>query len=87
MKNEERTFFFLFCFLAFHFLKPLKFVWVYKNGQFLPGKIIVHAGKKIRKSDFAPSEKYPSYAPGGRGGIWVEDGFNLHVHYCLKNAV
>ena len=23
-----------------------------------------HAGKKIRKNDFAPSEKYACYAPG-----------------------
>ena len=22
---------------------------------------------------------------GGRGGIWVEEGFKLHARYCLKN--
>ena len=21
---------------------------------------------------------------GGRGGIWVEEGFKLHAHYCLS---
>ena len=21
---------------------------------------------------------------GGRGGIWVKDGFKLHAHHCLK---
>ena len=41
VKNEERTFL---------------FVWVYQNGNFL-------LGKKIRKNDFAPSEKYSSYTP------------------------
>ena len=24
---------------------------------------------------------------GGRGGMWVEEGFKLHAHYCLKNTV
>ena len=24
---------------------------------------------------------------GGRGGIWVEEGFKVHAHYCFKNAV
>ena len=24
---------------------------------------------------------------GGRGGKWVEEGFKLHAHYCLKNIV
>ena len=24
---------------------------------------------------------------GGRGWIWVEEGFKLHVHYCLETAV
>ena len=43
-------------FFFFHFLKPRKFG-VYKNGQFLPGK-------NQEKLDFAPSEKYSSYAPG-----------------------
>ena len=24
---------------------------------------------------------------GGRGGMWVEEGFKLQAHYCLKNTV
>ena len=24
---------------------------------------------------------------GGMGGIWVEEGFKLRAHYCLKNTV
>ena len=24
---------------------------------------------------------------GGRGGIWVEEGFKLREHCCLKNTV
>ena len=39
------------------------FVWVYQNGNFLPEKSISQQEKKIRKNDFAPSEKYSSYAP------------------------
>ena len=35
-----------------------------QNGQFLPEKSIFHTGKKIGKSDLAPSEKYSSYATG-----------------------
>ena len=23
----------------------------------------------------------------GRGGIWIEEGFMLHAHYCLKSKV
>ena len=30
-KNEQRDFFFFFFYFAFHFLKPLKLVWVYHN--------------------------------------------------------
>ena len=44
-------------FFAFHFKKPMIF-W----GDFLPGKSISRREKKIRKNDFAPSEKYSSYA-------------------------
>ena len=52
-------------FFSFHFSKPLKFVlglpkWEFSTGErhFTPGK------KKKRKNDFAPSEKYFSYASG-----------------------
>ena len=42
-----------------HLLKPLKI----ENGQFLPGKSYFTPGK-LGKTDFAPSEKYSSYATG-----------------------
>ena len=35
---------------------------VYQNGNFLPGKSISRR-EKIRKNDFAPSERFSSYAP------------------------
>ena len=40
-----------------------KLFWVYQKGNFLPEKAF-HAGKNIRKNNFAPSEKYACYAPG-----------------------
>ena len=43
-------------FLLFTFVNHWNLFWVYQNGNFLPGR-------KIRKSDFAHSEKYSSYAP------------------------
>ena len=49
LQNEERTFFF-------------GGGGVYQNGNFLPGKNISRR-EKIRKNDFAPSEKYACYAP------------------------
>ena len=60
--------FVLFCFVfffAFHFRKRREFVFLgvsNKNGNFLPGKNISRR-EKIRKNDFAPSEKYACYAP------------------------
>ena len=51
MSRGPVLFLFLVFFFACHFLKPLKFVRVYQNGQFLPGKIIIHAGKKFGKTD------------------------------------
>ena len=53
--NEQMIFFFFAC----HFLKPLKFVWVYQNGQFLPGKSKFHAGKKWGKVTLPPLENIP----------------------------
>ena len=32
---------------------------------------VFHAGKKIRKNDFAPSEKYSSYAPGDKANFML----------------
>ena len=66
--KEVRTFFFFFFFFfAFHFWKRQKFgslFWIYQNGNFSTGKEHFTPGKKIRKNDFAPSEKYACYAPG-----------------------
>ena len=54
---------FLFCFVLF--FKPLKIVQVYQNGQFFTEKNhSILRLEKIRKTDFAPSEKYSSYATG-----------------------
>ena len=41
---------------ACHFSKPLEFIWVYQNGEFLPGKCIFHAGKKFGKLTLPPLE-------------------------------
>ena len=59
-------FFFFFFFLLFTFENDGNLFWVHQNGNFLPGKAF-HAGKKIRKNDFAPSEKYACYAPDHLG--------------------
>ena len=64
--SGEGFFFFFFC---FSLLKPTKICFGYtKMGIFYWEKTF-HAGKKIgekiRKNDFAPSEKYACYAPGG----------------------
>ena len=48
-------------FLMIYWEKRGKGKWVYQNGNFLMGKKKFNAGK----NDFAPSEKYSSYAPGG----------------------
>ena len=59
-ENEQRTFVNYCLYFAFHFLKPLKFVWgLLKKENFYREKAL-HAGKKIGKSDFAPS--YHAYA-------------------------
>ena len=54
-------FYFIF-FLLFTFQNHLNLFWVYQNGNFLPGKGI-SLREKIGKNNFAPSEKYSSYAP------------------------
>ena len=58
MKRGEDLFFFL----LFTFENDWNLFWVYQNGNFLPGKSISRRNK-IRKNDFAPSEKYACYAP------------------------
>ena len=57
-QNEDKMmrgpFFFFF---AFRFSKPLKFVLGLPKWKFSTGKKTFHAGKKIRKNDFAPLRK------------------------------
>ena len=65
--KRGEDFFDFFFFFFFFFFSPLKttdicFFWSNKNGNFLPGKNILRR-EKIRKNDFAPSEKYACYAP------------------------
>ena len=51
-----------FFFFPFHFSKRLKIVLGLPKWEFSTGKSISRREKKIRKNDFAPSEKYSSYA-------------------------
>ena len=53
---------FFFFFFAFHFSKPQKFVLGLPKGEFSTGKGHFTPRRKIRKNDFAPSEKYSSNA-------------------------
>ena len=53
-----------FFFFAFHFWIRRKFVLGLPKWEFLPRKNISRR-EKIRKNDFAPSEKYACYAPDG----------------------
>ena len=55
LQNEERTFFFKMTEICFGSTKMEIF---YREKAF-------HAGKRIRKNDFAPSEKFYCYAPEG----------------------
>ena len=58
IKRGEDLFFF-----AFHFWKRRKFVLGLPKWEFSTGKKHFTPGKKIRKNDFAPSEKYACYDP------------------------
>ena len=60
--KEVRNFFFSFCF-AFHFLKRREFILGLPEWEFATGKKSISCREKIRKNDFAPSEKYACYAP------------------------
>ena len=57
-------FFFFFFFFACHFLKPQEFVWGVPKSKWKISTEKKHISRreKIGKSDFAPSEKYSSYA-------------------------
>ena len=59
----------LFFFLAFHPSKRLKFVLGLPKQESSTGKKYLMLGKKIKKNDFAPSEKYSCYAPASEGLI------------------
>ena len=72
--------FFFFFFLLFTFQNHWHLFWGYQNGNFLPGKSISHR-KKFKKNDFAPSEKYSSYAPAIlNAAMVISQGF-----FCLIN--
>ena len=52
-------------------------------GNFLPEKKKLNAGEKIRKNDFAPSEKYSCYAPAFIGLLLFDkliDHLSCTVH-------
>ena len=61
-------------FLAFHFSKPLTFVFgSTKMGIFYREKAF-HTRKKIRKNDSAPSEKYSPLTPAWGRGLQGQNG-------------
>ena len=70
IKRGEDPFFFFF-FFYFSLLKTTEIVLGVPKWEFSTGKKFgivyrekaFHVGKKIRKNDFAPSEKYACYAP------------------------
>ena len=73
LKKEVRTFFF---FSRLSLFKTTEICFgSTKMGIFYQEKPF-HAGKKIRKNDFAPSEKYACYAPAKRGCSAVVNALN-----------
>ena len=96
--QNKRTFFFFFW--LFTFENDNNLFWVYQNGNFLLEKIF-HAGKKIRKNDFAPSEKYACYAPahtvrclvsaklGGHTPVFakIRGGAPLKIRPCFQGGM
>ena len=62
-RGDDFFFFFFFFFLLFTFENNRIFFCLPKWGIFYREKAF-HAGKKIRKNDFAPTEIYACYAPG-----------------------
>ena len=61
-ENEVRTFFFFF--FCFSLLKTTKICFGSTKMGIFYRENAFHAGKKNRKNDFAPSEKFSCYAPG-----------------------
>ena len=63
LQNEERTFFFFFCFSLF---KTTQICFGSTKLEIFYREKALHTRKKIRKNDFAPSEKFSCYAPAYR---------------------
>ena len=59
-RGDDLFFFFFFC---FSLLKMTKICFGSTKMEIFYREKAFHAGKKIRKNDFAPSEKYACYAP------------------------
>ena len=79
LQNEERTVFFFFLLLT-SFENPRNLFWATKMGIFYREKAL-YAGEKIRKKDFAPTEKYSSYAPGQKPD---EPPLKIIGTFCLR---
>ena len=74
-----RTFFFFFFFsLCFSLLEMMEICFGSTKMGISYREKAFHAGKKIRKNDFAPSEKYTCYAPAAN--------FVTVSMICSKNA-
>ena len=58
MKMSRGGFFFFFFFFACHFLEPLKFVWVYQNGNFYREKSISR-WEKLENGTLLPLKNIP----------------------------
>ena len=74
--EDFRTFFFS----LFTFQNHWNLFWLYQNGNFLSGKGI-SSREKIRKNNFASSEKYSSYASGVVYGPKLERGYHVYIDY------
>ena len=61
LQNEERTPFFFFC---FSFFKMTEICFGFTKMEIFYWEKAFYAWKKIRKNDFAPSEKFSCYASG-----------------------
>ena len=73
-------------FFFFTYQNHWNLFWVYQNGNFLTGKKAFHAGKKIRKNDFAPApEKYSSCALVGLKFIFAHAWTNASNYWkCIS---
>ena len=62
-RGEDLSFFFFLFVLLFTFLKTTEICFGSTKMGIFHRETAFHAGKKIRKNDFAPSEKYACYTP------------------------